>query len=313
MSYTIVYDRQVIKTEHGYILSVLSGDNNVWEPARNKRAKSWSCWSFDQTADEIETYFKGFCGNEYEEHFQTGNKFLDDKGLMNWAKNSIKNAKTVEEIQLLEPYISVRCFCYVRAENQNNIFPKRELDKYIHSTSELNSWVEDVNRRKKTCLQNESIYPVVEFGRDKALHLNGKTIPEGKVVVKVGKGMFVTQVDGTGRWQAASSNMKDVLVFGNIYEAFKQTKCSGPHIEFIDYEDFLSKNSIKKEKNFVIEVNSKAGRPMGYYYRGTRSGFQYTYTKEKAKRFDKSGAEAALRRLGNRDFEDAVFKLAQMN
>lgn len=309
MSYMIVYDRQAIKTKDGYILTVLSGDNNVWDPGNRSRAKHWSCWSFDKTKDEIESYFSGFCKGQDGEHFMSNGKFLNDKALMKWIKNSLQNAKTIEEIRLLKPCISICCFCYVVDNSKPDSYFKREMSEYIHSTQELNAWVQEVRNRLQTKAWFEDVQPVVSIGGDKGAHLNGKTVPKGRVVAKVGKDMFVTGVDSYGQWTRASGSKKGVKVFGNIYEATKQLRASGPGIEFVAFEDFLKKGEKKKE--YMIEVESKAGCPRGYYYRGTRSGFQYTGNEQKAKKFDKSGAEAAMKRLAVRRFEDTVFKIVK--
>ena len=43
---------------------------------------------------------KSYCdGGEYQEHFIQNGKWVDDKGLIRFIQNGIKNAKTIEELK----------------------------------------------------------------------------------------------------------------------------------------------------------------------------------------------------------------------
>ena len=108
MSYTIVYDRVFIKTSTGYTLAVLHGDNNVWETDR-KRARDWNCWILNSSVTDIQSHFKGWLGREFQEHFQTNGKWINDDKLMRWVNSGLKNARTIEEIYAIKPFERLRC------------------------------------------------------------------------------------------------------------------------------------------------------------------------------------------------------------
>lgn len=93
MSYTIVYDRQVLVTPWGYSFIVLHGDNNVYESGfrgTEKRVRNWSCWALNMTPDEIREYFLGWCSDAFQEHFRA-------YGLKGWevvrAKNNYRHGE----------------------------------------------------------------------------------------------------------------------------------------------------------------------------------------------------------------------------
>ena len=118
MSYTIMYGKQFLKTSRGIIPLALHGDNNVTEYVRGRevRERHWSVYANDKiefTPDEYLDYPNTFCGNEYQEHFYANGKFVNNKGLITWAKNGIREALTIEEIRKVIPVQSVTCFILV--------------------------------------------------------------------------------------------------------------------------------------------------------------------------------------------------------
>ena len=118
MSYTIMYDRQFLKTSRGIIPLALYGDNNVTERVNGheRRERHWGVYANSKTEftpDEYMTLIQSWCGSEYQEHFVSHGKWVDDKGIIAWAKSGIKNALTIEEIKKIVPVQSITCYISV--------------------------------------------------------------------------------------------------------------------------------------------------------------------------------------------------------
>ena len=94
MSYTIVYDRQVIITPLGYTVLLLMGDNNVYE-TNKKRARDWTVVNLNQTKGEILDFHRKYCGGN-NEHFMFRGKFLNDDEMMRFFENGIDKAMIIE-------------------------------------------------------------------------------------------------------------------------------------------------------------------------------------------------------------------------
>ena len=114
MSYTIMYDRQFLKTSRGIIPLALYGDNNVTERVNGheRRERHWGVYAnrkTEFTPDEYMSLIQSWCGSEFQEHFVSHGKWVDDKGIIAWAKNGIKNALTIEEIRKIVPVQSMTC------------------------------------------------------------------------------------------------------------------------------------------------------------------------------------------------------------
>ena len=107
MSYEIVYSKQFLKIDGKIIPLVLYGSSNCQQFVNGKwrRSREWDAMyitgsnkSIVFTEKEIIKEIELCCdGGKYQEHFMYNGKFVDDKGLIRFFQNGIKNAKTIEQ------------------------------------------------------------------------------------------------------------------------------------------------------------------------------------------------------------------------
>ncbi len=104
MSYTIIYDKKFVKTAHGIIPIVLSGDNNLYDTnSRGQQVcvRSWVAFSYTPyptSAEELMAEVHNSLPSHYNQHFKYSSRWVDDKGLVNFFASGIRNALTLEEM-----------------------------------------------------------------------------------------------------------------------------------------------------------------------------------------------------------------------
>lgn len=278
MSYTIVYDRQVIKTPTGYSLVVLDGDNNVWENNR-RRARDWNCWLLNKSETEFDAFFNGMTGGKYQEHFKYNGKWVDDAALLRWYKKGLRNARTIEEYA--EAVGCVHCKLLVYSEEQN---AKEELSQYIKTTDRFLEWIEEVEQRKQKGT-TERFYVVISFNHGEPLRLPGEpTQFHGKVYLTY-KSKYVYEIDERG-W-TYGDNCKKAMIFNSVQEAKKAAEQHrNRRFAYHDAERFLKKIG---SQNYVIALISHGIK--SYIRKKTARRYLTTYSPEFAKHFTMSEAK----------------------
>ena len=153
MSYEIVYNKQFLKINGKIIPLALCGSSNVYEPLLNGRQRREREWNaiyvggsnkpIAATEAEIMKEIEAYCdGGEYQEHFMQNGKWVDDKGLIRFMQNGIKNAKTIEELKEdyffrgIQGYFSVRKGMDNTIENVVNIYSSNDLRKFMDATQD---------------------------------------------------------------------------------------------------------------------------------------------------------------------------------
>ena len=174
MSYTIMYGRQFVKTSRGVIPLALYGSNNLTVSAGSDKGKVFHYWSIyaregvEFTPEEYMDMVNSWCGKGNQQHFKMHGRWIDDNGLIAWAKNGIKKAATVEEIkrhfpeQILEGHI-----CIFDNVSYNS---KHVNQAYFSSTVALETWIDEAYVRVKELAAEKPdstvIIEVCFFGRD---------------------------------------------------------------------------------------------------------------------------------------------------
>lgn len=287
MSYSIMYDRQVIKTPTGYTFAILCGDNNVYETDR-RRARDWSCWVLNKTEAELDTFFKSMTGRTYQEHFKCNGKWVDDAGLIRWYKNGVKNAKTVEEFMAL--YCSIRCYVAIWDGDQRS----EKLDRYVHSTDEFLQWISEVEALQKNAT-TEHIYPATSFGTREALRLPRK-MPKlrGRVYVKY-KSKYLTDISKNG-WSTCPEARK-AKIFDSLASAQQVVDATRTQWErkYFTYHDADRLLKDMQRKDHVIAIYRWSTKE--YFYCKTRGRIHTAYEIEHARHFTKAEAERYLGKL----------------
>lgn len=170
MSYSIVYNKQFLKIDGKIIPLVLYGSNNCYESlpnGRQRREREWYSLYFNggneqiaTTETEIMERIKSYCdGGEYQEHFIQNGKWVDDKGLIRFIQNGIKNAKTIEELK--EDYFFRGMHGYFSAWKEiDNIIESRVE---INSSDDLRNFLKAAQNRLDSRMESERIYICLKY------------------------------------------------------------------------------------------------------------------------------------------------------
>lgn len=169
MSYEIVYNKQFLKIDEKIIPLVLQGSNNCYEPLANGRQRRIRNWhpiyigSNKQpalTETELISMVESLCdGGEYQEHFVQNGKWVDDKGLIRFFQNGIKNAKTIEELK--EDYFFMGMNGYFSVWNEMNNIIENCVE--IKSSDDLMNFLETAQNRLDNRTEKEVIYICLEY------------------------------------------------------------------------------------------------------------------------------------------------------
>ena len=186
MSYTIMYDRQFIKTSRSIIPLVLCGENNVTEFSiygREVRERKWDTFGGDQTEftpKEYLDFVQGYCtGGDYQAHFQKDGKFVDDAGFLRWAKKGIETAMTLEEIIALNPLQKLKCTIFCKLPDP---LSWEHESQFCTTTSALEEWLDAAYPRVEEWQQTYKHIAYISlsfYGREKLHkpHIQQKAVP----------------------------------------------------------------------------------------------------------------------------------------
>ena len=278
MSYTIVYDRQVIKTPTGYSLVVLDGDNNVWETNR-RRARDWECWLLNKSEAEFDAFFNGMTGGKYQEHFKYNGKWVDDSALLRWYKNGLKNARTIEDFS--EFVGSVHCSLIIYSEELNR---KEELSRYIRTTEKFVEWISEVEKRKQSA-KTERIYTVIRFNKDEPLRLPRRiSEPSGEVYVTF-KSKYLYEINDRG-WTYGSDPRK-AKIFTSLQDA--KSAVEDRHDKRFAYHDAERLKKKLDSQNHVIAFLQSGYK--SYLLGKTKKRYCTTLNADYAKHFTEAEAK----------------------
>lgn len=161
MSYEIMYDRKFIRTTRGFIPMILSGSNNCTEQtwdrrgrAYERRERHWWAW-FPQSMPfkdlpetdflkQIDVLTKDTPNHEL---FMWNSHWLTDRQWRKWFQNGCKSALSLEEYKACNRLYSFVGYIIVY---HNDDYPgKRELERHIHTTEELETWLDEANTKEK--------------------------------------------------------------------------------------------------------------------------------------------------------------------
>lgn len=174
MSYEIVYNKQFLKIDGKIIPLTLCGSSNVYEPlpnGRQRREREWSAIyiggsnrQIAATETEIMKEIESCCdGGEYQEHFMQNGKWVDDKGLIRFFQNGIKNAKTIEELKKDYFFMGMYGYFSIWKEMDNTIENRVE----INSSDNLRDFLEVAQRRINNRTEKEGIYICLKYYNEK--------------------------------------------------------------------------------------------------------------------------------------------------
>lgn len=290
MSYTIEYDHQFIRSASGITPCWLCGDNNVTEMTfrgRERRARDWSIFHnlLGTTEEDILKSIEPTLGG-YGEHWQRNGKWVDDAALIRWVKTNCKNAMTIEEILRTNAMSSITCYLSVW---KGNSWAVRENLTYVRSSEEFDAWVTTAKERIRTKADDERIYPVVDFIREKLTHT--KPILAENVVLRKGNAYLAELKDGYISWD---KDIKKAMVFTREEcEELRRTHTNS----WVRTAKPINANAQTRPYDAVLrfEDGSYEGR---YISRITKSKVYYAYDINNAHHYpDIATAERTLARI----------------
>lgn len=163
MSYEIVYNRQFLKIDDKIIPLVLYGSNNCYEVMWNGKERRERTWNpmylgsnkmITMTESELMKFIEGCCGGTCQEHFMRNSKWVDDKALIRFFENGIKNAKTIEEMSE-KYYFNGMQGCFSVWKGMNNTIENRVE---INSSEDLRKYLSEIQKRLECKADDEEIY-----------------------------------------------------------------------------------------------------------------------------------------------------------
>ena len=300
MSYTIMYDRQFLKTSRGIIPLALYGDNNVTERVNGheRRERHWGVYANSKTEftpDEYMSLIQSWCGSEFQEHFVFRGKWVDDNGIIAWAKNGIKNALTIEETREIVPVQSITCYISVWGKDYSH---RSEEWRYCDTTEQLEQWLDMAYARKKELSADPSrkVFICLSYLRQEPLKLSVRQEPDGEVIIRK-ENRYLSEVADKG--YTFSSDIADALVFKNTAEARNlAARCGQP---FLYKARFISADNKFAVRNYRI-IAILPEYPNGVYIqRLTRNALRFCHESKHALKFaSEQQAQKYIAKLGNR-------------
>lgn len=291
MSYEIMYDRRFIRTTRGFIPMILSGSNNCTEiryslsgRRSERRERHWWAWiprSMTITDHPEAEYLKriDILTKDTPNHqlFQWNGDWLTDRQWRRWFQKGCRTALTLEEyrahnrIQSFVGYISV----WRGIDDPETT----ELKQFIHTTEELENWLDQANDRikeiHKTATGKCTTYICLAWDINEPLDVPAMA-PAGAVVAKNGD-RFLAEFE-KGKRLVFSSDASAAIIFSSAEEAVEQIGNGWKKLRFVNADRQM------REKNYVLMANT--GVYAGCYIRRrTKNYLHFTRLTNDAKRY----------------------------
>lgn len=300
MSYQIVYGKSFIKTTKGIIPLILSGSSNCWD-ANNRRERCWTVGfnAFKQVLMTSEAIMQGVDdmiakqeAQGYFEMFVYSGKWITKEQFVNFYKNGIKNAKTIEQIiadgkqkkygtPSLNVYLS---FCGY----ENEVFKQYKIEsRAIKTTEELEKAITELLPRTN----EKDIFLNVRFDVNEPITFKPTSSEfTGKAILKY-KAHYVVKSDVLHRMVTTKSK-EQATVFTSYQEAETYRKTLD---DYFANAITIVKFTLPPTRDQYIYFTDEKGSE-GYFTKATRGGgFRYSY--EPSKAFTYSEAEKIIAKM----------------
>lgn len=291
MSYEIMYDRKFIRTTRGFIPMILSGSNNCTEiryslsgRRSERRERHWWAWIpksmpfKDHTEAEylkqIDILTKDTPNHEL---FRWNGNWLTDRQWRKWFQKGCKAALTLEEYRASNRVCSF--VGYISVNYGIDEPDATELKQYIHTTEELEHWLDQANAKVKEIHEAATgkcaTYISLEWDINEPLDVPA-VAPVGAVVAKNGDRYLVEYEKG--KRLVFNSDAAAAIVFPSVEEAKEQIGLGWKKLRFVNAERQM------RERNFVLMANT--GIYSGCYIRRrTKNYLHFTRLTADAKRY----------------------------
>lgn len=285
MSYTIVYDKRVLKVgDDQYILMVNSGSNNCWV-TYNRPEKVWSALKLNNGKSIIlsKVDINNIADSFYDSEIAKARGNFFRKGeLTKWLKAGIKNAFTIEEaVSWDDWHNTIDIYDY---ENQ-------EITKYKTTAELLNSINElEMNNKKFNIrFHGRDFIPRKRTFRSDLKPLKNDNCYYVLFNSRI-KGYLISVNSNNSYSYSTSSNNSEILKFKTLSEidVFKENSV-------MNLDSFVIKQLEKKDVAYYLKDKYNS-----FFVKLTRRGLSYSSYKSDAKILKtKKEAEKYLEKINN--------------
>lgn len=220
MSYTIMYGRTFIKTTRGIIPMVLTGSNNctMFYGGKEILERDWSAFRCEMRRDpwvelpaevlmeKVRAAFK----EDYPDCWKRGSEWINNRQAVKFFERAIKEAQSIEEIFANNLGQSLRCSISYWGKESNSTY----LEKYCHTTTELEAWIDEAKAFEKTLGKGDCYYDI-RFSGIKPLKSPQREYNE-PVVLKYHNN-YVTKI--SDRSIGTNKDVQEALVYNSSKEA----------------------------------------------------------------------------------------------
>ena len=305
MSYEICYGRNFIRTTRGILPMILSGSNNCTEIKYDgrgrqyeRRERHWWAWvprpldvadhPVDAYRNAISDIVAGYNGDDHELMRWNG-KWMCVSQWWTWFYNACKSAKTLEDYLHDNRGESFKCSLAIWKGYDRTT----ELDQYIHTTPELESWLDMATAHKAALLSENpdlTVYICTEFTGDEPLKAGSRNI-QGKVVAKIGNAYVKAYTNSS---ISMSGLAADAVVFDNEEDAYSKLGRHWHNLRLVKAGPQM------RERPFILRL--QGGNNAGRYVRNVGGRYLYpTSAQHDAKHFlSVKEAESFFRRIAVR-------------
>lgn len=248
MSYEIVYNKQFLKIDKKIIPLTLCGSSNCYESlpnGRQRREREWDAIYIGRsnkqiavTEAEIMKEIEFCCDGEYQEHFMQNGKWVDDKGLIRFFQNGIKNAKTIEELK--EDYFFMGMYGYFSIwKGMDNTIENRAE---INSSDDLRKFLEAAQNRLDNRTDKEGIYICLGYYNEK---FESRVKPERKARERLTDYFAIKVGDRDSYLVKLTSRKIKYTSLCNLTKQFKTEKEANKYVKKLKEKGFACAFSVK--------------------------------------------------------------------
>lgn len=288
MSYTIVYKRVFLRSGKGITPCYLKGDNNCWDPLRNRRPRDWRCLNGFLGASEetILAWLDDVISGEDCEFYFDSKKgaFMHSNGFRRWVMNSIKHAVTVENFCKTNNRRTIPC-CVCRCEG---LEMRESHMTYCSTSEELDAWIDSVSS-----FSNEW-FPVIQSPEDAVIP---KSWPDGKPFLLKSGNSYVTNIVEDDKGYAVKISFSK-----NILNAKRfQSDTELPRLMYFK-DKYRKVRAEKQDKPNNVALRITDGTYAGKYAGHRTSGKMCIESRDTAQRFEDLKAAEKARPIIERRF-----------
>lgn len=291
MSYDIMYDRQCVNVNGKVIMMLLSGDNRTTTfsySGREKRLREWWMYNpageaFMVTPAEFMDVIRRLFNDPQHQRFMYSGKFLYDSDVVRFFEKSIKDALTIEEMNIQGAFVSLHARLYGWKKADKDAWHKPVFDDYLHTTDEIEEWVKKAEAKKaewEATGECDAADISMMFDGDEPLRLISSKIMHNPVAVKHKSTYVCAYTDNSVSFSADPTK---AIIFDDVADA----RAKLPSWRTFNDMRFVKppKISATPKQQYILKLDDSVGGSI-YVYRLSRNKIRfYSFATDNCKRF----------------------------